>query len=152
MGILGLLIIIVILIIMVFVVIKSKKVWSVKKILLTFLLIGFIGGLLLNSSILVNDMNYFTNEYVNHKHNDSCYEGYGYKYLDCYEDKIRNNYENAFDYAFDLDYMIINLIGVIGVSEVLAGSILLVRGIKNSKNNQKIKEEKISNNVTNVLD
>lgn len=102
------LIVLVILIIMVINVIKSKKVWSGKKILLSFLLVGFIAGLFFNFFIWAYNSNYFS-----------------------------------------VDSMIRNLIDVIGVSEVFAGSILLVRRIKN---NQKIKEEKISKDVTNILD
>ena len=132
---------------------KEKKSWSAKKILLSFLLIGFIGGLILNTFLFVNEMNYFINEIVNHTHVDSCYAVYyDTEVVRCYESEIMTQYGNAFFYAFNLDEIIINFICVIGISEVLAGLILLVRGIKNSKNNQKIKEEKISNSVTNILD
>ncbi|MBR5223125.1 MAG: hypothetical protein IKV81_03055 [Clostridia bacterium] len=126
--------------------VKTKKTWSVKRILLTFLLIGIILAVAFCAWLFVVQISNFNPAHEHLPTWSSC------TYCEDVE-----TYGNAFNYG--LSYLLdnpdvwldISLLIILG-SECIAGLILLVKGIKKSKDNKKMKVEKISNNVTNVLD
>lgn len=128
---------------------KEKKSWSVKKILLVSLLVGFILGISFIIGVFLKEMNYYNATFANHIHNSNEW---------CWECNVIEKYGgSAFNYALNTDMIKFLSLPIVAIfivaTELILGSILLFirrsREIIETISIEKNEEEKY---IKNILD
>ncbi len=136
---------------------RVKKPWTAKKTWLTCTLVGVLVGLAVVALRAEEVYQDFERNYVNHTHNYRCsiwdvdYDGVkycDYSWLGHIYTPERYVVKDTVIYEEYIPRFIIT----IAVFEVLAGGLVISKKLKKSKNEGKIKQEKINNTVNNVLD